>query len=80
MKVKIGTQLDQEVLHDLKMAAAREKTPIGELIQTALVSYLLQQKKPSGRRNVLTRLLAKPPIHVSDDHFREVMALDPYDR
>jgi hypothetical protein len=73
MKVKIGTQLEEEVFQDLKMAAAREKKPISELIQVAVVTYLHQQKGPPGRKNGLARFLEKPPLTISDEDLREIL-------
>ena len=44
MKRKIGTQLEDEVYQDLKMAAAQERRPISEVIQVAVTDYLNQKK------------------------------------
>ncbi len=36
MKVKIGTQIEDQIYQDLKIASARKRIPIGELIQNAV--------------------------------------------
>ena len=76
MKVKIGTQLEEDVFLELKVAAAREKKPISELIQVAVVTYLHQQKGPPGRKNGLARFLEKPALGISDENLREIMEPD----
>ena len=80
MKRKIGTQLDPDVFNDLKVAAAREGMSLGDLIQTAVVTFLQQQKGGTGRRNGLTRLLANPPLQINDQQFREVLDLDYFEQ
>jgi len=76
MKVKIGTQLEDDVFQDLKVAAARDKKPISELLQVAVVSYLHQRNGPPGRKNGLTRFLEKPPLGISDGDLREILEPD----
>ena len=58
MKVKIGTQLEDEVYQDLKMAAAQERRPISEVIQVAVTDYLNQKKRKAGQQSGLKRFLA----------------------
>ena len=73
MKIKIGTQLEEEIYQDLKVAAAREKRPINEVIQEAIASYLQKQAQPRGKKSGLARLLESPPMNISDEQFRETM-------
>ena len=80
MKIKIGTQLEEEVFQDLKIAAARERKPIGELIQVALVTYLHQQNQPPPVKSGLRRFLEQPPMNVSDEAFQEILDADYYDQ
>ncbi len=80
MKIKIGTQLEDEVYQDLKVAAAREKRAIGEVIQEAIAAYLRQQERPHGRKSGLARLLESPPMNISDEQFRETMEADFWDQ
>ncbi len=80
MKVKIGTQLEEEVFQDLKVAAARERKPIGELIQVAVVTYLHQQNQPSAVKSGLRRFLEQPPLNISDEAFQEILEADYYDQ
>ncbi len=75
-KIKVGTQIEEEVYQQLKMAALREHRPVGEVIQDAVTVYLRRQHK-SG----LGRLLAREPdFKVSDAEFREIMEADFYDQ
>ena len=80
MKVKIGTQLEEEVFQDLKVAAAREKKPISELIQVAVVTYLHQKNQPLAVKSGLQRFLDKPPVKINDEDFKQIMELDYYDQ
>ena len=80
MKVKIGTQLEDEVFQDLKMAAAQERRPISEVIHVAVTDYLNQKKRKSGHSSGLKRLLASPAFNLTDEQFRETMDADFYDQ
>jgi hypothetical protein len=80
MKVKIGTQLEDQVYQDLKIAAAQERRPISEVIQVAVTDYLNQKKRKSGHRSGLKRLLASPAFKLTDEQFRETMEADFYDQ
>lgn len=75
-KIKVGTQIEEETYQRLKMAAARERRPVGELIQDAVTHYLRRQRK-----NGLMRLLERgPAFSVTDEQFRESMESDFYDQ
>ncbi len=75
-KIKVGTQIDEEIYHQLKLTAARERRPVGELVQDAVSFYLRRQ-----RRNGLARLLKRgPAFTVTDEQFRESMESDFYDQ
>jgi hypothetical protein len=76
MKIKIGTQLEEEVYQDLKVAAAREKRAISEVIQEAIAAYLQQQAQPRGKKSGLARLLEADPLRLTPDQFRETMEAD----
>jgi len=80
MKIKIGTQLEEEVYQDLKVAAAREKRAISEVIQSAVADYLQRQSAPRGQKSGLARLLESPPMNISDEQFRETMETDYWDQ
>ena len=79
MKIKIGTQIEEQVYQNLKVAAAREKRPVSEIIQEAVSTYL-QQARSRGKKSGLARLLESPPMKISDDQFREVMEADYWDQ
>lgn len=80
MKIKLGTQLEEEVYRNLKVAAAREKRAIGDVIQEAVATYLQQQSHPRGRKSGLARLLESPPLVLSNEQFRETMEADFFDQ
>jgi predicted transcriptional regulator len=40
MKIKIGTVLEDEVVQKLKEFAVKERKPMNEIIQEALITYL----------------------------------------
>ncbi len=80
MKTKIGTQLDPEVYDDLKVAAAREGKPIGELIQLAVITYLHPQTQHASEKSGLRRFLEQPPLNVSNESFRSILEADYYDQ
>lgn len=74
-KIKVGTQIEQDVYQQLKLAATRERRPVGEVIQDAVTGYLRGQRK-SG----LSRLLAREPFTLSEAQFRESMETDYFDQ
>ncbi len=80
MKIKVGTQLDDEVYRELKMTAALERRAVSELIQTAVSDYLINKKRKSGHRSGLKRFLASRAFKLTDEQFRETMEADFYDQ
>ena len=76
MKIKIGTQLEQEVYQDLKVAAAREKRAISEVMQEAIAAYLQLQSQPRGKKSGLSRLLQTDPLRLTPAQFQESMEPD----
>ena len=71
-KIKVGTQIEEDIYQQLKLAATRERRPVGEVIQDAVTVYLRRQRK-SGLARLLER---EPTFKVSDEEFQEVMATD----
>lgn len=80
MKVKVGTQLEDEVYRELKVVAAREKRRISDLIQEALADYLHRSRGSRRGRSGLARLLEREPLKVTEEQFREVLELDYFDQ
>jgi len=76
MKVKFGTQLEDEIYNQLRVAAAKENRPIGEIVQSALADYLQKQSGPQGRKSGLARLLEADPLRISPQQLRESMEAD----
>ncbi len=79
MKVKVGTQLEEDVLRKLKVRAASEKKPMGEIIQEAVVNYLKDDRKTVERRKALLRILDNP-VRLPDEAYRELVDADYYDQ
>lgn len=80
MKIKIGTQIEENVYRSLKVAAAREKRAIGEVIQSAVASYLQRRATSSGKTSGLNRLLEPDPIKLKTNRFRRTMEIDFFDQ
>jgi len=80
MKVKVGTQLEDTVYEQLKVAAAKEKRPIGEIVQDALADYLQRQKRRPALKLGLQRLLESDPLNITSEQLRESMEADFYDQ
>ena len=80
MKRKIGTQLEEEVYHELKRRAAEERLPLSELIQTAVMDYLHRPKRGSPSKAGLRRFLEREPFKLTPEQFKETMEADFYDQ
>ena len=60
MKIKIGTILEDSVIQELKIFAAKEKKQINEVIQEALTAYFQGDvKKQKLRLNAVKRLCSR---------------------
>ena len=73
MKVKFGTQLEDETLQRLKLVAAEERRPLGDVLQSALDDYLQSRERLKAVQGGLRQLLESPPLRVTDEQFRETM-------
>jgi hypothetical protein len=80
MKVKIGAQLEDEVYHELKMVAARQRRSISDVIQLALTDYFHQSRGSSQHRAGLKRMLDRAPLKVTEEQFHEALELDYFDQ
>jgi predicted transcriptional regulator len=80
MKRKIGTQLEDEVYQELKVAAAQQRRAISELIEVAISDYLKRKKRRPGHRSGLERFLDSPAFKLTDDEFRQTIEADFYDQ
>ncbi|MEI7879783.1 MAG: hypothetical protein WCI95_02800 [bacterium] len=80
MKVKFGTQLDDTVYGQLKVASATEHRAIGEIVQTAIADYLHRSRPGRGRKTGLARLLERDPLRITDEQFRISMEEDFFDQ
>jgi hypothetical protein len=80
MKVKVGTQLDGNVLKRLKVAAAQERRPMSEIVQAAVVDYLQRRKQKSQFGSGLKRFLQILDFPLGPEQFRQSMEADFYDQ
>jgi len=78
MKVKVGTQLEEEILSDLKVRAAREKKPMSDIIQEAVLHYL-NDRKTVERSESLLRILDNPS-QLPDEVYGALIEADFYDQ
>lgn len=79
MKVKIGTQIEEDLLHTLKVHAARERLAMADVIQFALERYLKDNPKQIPQKDSLLRILDNP-ARVSDEQFAAIMVADYYEQ
>jgi len=79
-KIKIGTQMRRGLLKRLKAEATASRRPMSEVIELAVADYLGHKGRQNGDQNGLLRLLAMPPIKVSDADFKKIMEADYYDQ
>ena len=73
--------MDEIIFRNLKMASARERRPVADLIQEAVAEYLA--RPPAGRSggsSGLARLLDAPSFRVTGRQFRESMEADYWDQ
>lgn len=80
MKRKIGTQVDEELFDAVKILAARERRPIGEIVESALSDYVERSKEKSPVKSGLRRFLEAPDFSLTDEQFRETMEADFYNQ
>jgi len=80
MKVKVGTQLEDEVYRELKVVAAREKRPISDIIQHALTDFLQRARARANENPAWPGSWNAKPLKVTDEQFREALELDYFDQ
>ncbi len=76
MKIKVGTQLERETLHRLKMAAAEDRRALGDVIQAAADEYLRRRQHLKPFDGGLRRLMDTPDFPLADKRFRASMEED----
>jgi hypothetical protein len=70
-KIKIGTQMHATTYQQLKLAAVRERRPVGMVIEEAVATYL-KRRRHAG----LARMLQRDPLPLSDAQLRASMEAD----
>jgi hypothetical protein len=81
VKVKIGTILEDEVVQKLKELSARERRPMSDIIQEAVVSHM----QTGGGRKMDLRLAAfkrfcSASFNLSREDWKEIMEEDYYEQ
>jgi len=80
MKLKIGTQIEEEIMKLAKRKAAEEGRSIGDLIQDALVQYLSTAPASPKEREMAYRTFCEQPLKLKPKQFRQVLEEDVWDR
>jgi len=80
MKIKFGTQLEEDIYDRLKMTSAKERRPIGEIVQQALTDYMQKRSANRGGKSGLARLLESDPLQISPEQIRQSMEVDYWDQ
>ena len=80
MKRKIGTQVEEALFDEVRVLAARERRPIGEIVEAALNDYVERSKEKTPVKSGLRRFLESPDFNLTDEQFRETMEADFYDQ
>ena len=76
MKRKIGTLIEEEVIKLAKHRAADENRPLSDLIQDALVSYLIKSVPKPREREAAYKIFCERPIKLSNDQYRGILEED----
>lgn len=80
MKTKVGTILEEEVVQQLKERSVKEKRPISEIIQDALLHYLNAGPKKLELRKMALNNLCSRPFDLTRHELDEIMAEDYYEQ
>ncbi|MGO9202689.1 MAG: hypothetical protein ACLQM8_19375 [Limisphaerales bacterium] len=80
MKRKIGTVVDDNLYHDVKLLAAQERRRISEVVQLALHDYVQRSRSRVGDRVGLARLLEPDPLKLTPEQFKASMEADFFDQ
>lgn len=78
-KIKIGTQMDPKLYQRLKIAAARSRHSIAEVIETAVREFL-HGEKTRQKTFGLKEFLTSDPLKLTRQEFRQSMEADFYDQ
>jgi hypothetical protein len=81
MKTKIGTILEDEVVQKLKGFSVRERRPMSDIIEEAIVTYMQtgNSRKQDFRLAALKRLCVRPFI-LSNNAWKELSEEDYYEQ
>jgi len=80
MKLKIGTQIEKEIMKLTKRKAAEEGRSISDLIQDALVQYLSAGAASPKEREMAYQSFCERPLKLKPEQLRQVLEEDVWDR
>lgn len=80
MKLKVGTQIEEEIMKLAKHKAAEEGRSISELIQDALVQYLGSGAASPKERKMAYEEFCERPLKLKPRQFRQVLEEDAWER
>ncbi len=80
MKLKIGTQIEEEIMKLAKRKAVEEGRSISDLIQDALVQYLSAGPARPKEREMAYQSFCERPLKLKPEQFRQVLEEDGWDR
>lgn len=80
MKLKIGTQIEEELMKLAKRKAAEEGRSISDLIQDALVQYLSVDAASPKEREMAYQSFCERPLKLKPEQFRQVIEEDVWNR
>jgi hypothetical protein len=80
MKTKIGTILEEELLHKLKERALGEHRAISAILHDAITQYLQNNSKKELRLAAVNRFCSRPFKNLTNSDFQEIMKEDYYDQ
>jgi len=77
MKRKVGTLIEDEVLKLAKHVALKERRPMSDLIQDAIVAYLDKDVPSPHKREKAYQLFCERPSRITRKQLHEIMDEDP---
>ena len=81
MKTKIGTVLEDDVVQKLRERAHKERKPISEIIQEAIITYMqVGSSRTQELRLAALKRLCSAPFNLSHDEWRDIMEEDYYEQ
>jgi hypothetical protein len=80
MKTKIGTILEDDVVLKLKGFAIKERKPMSEIIENAIMSYIQTGSRKQELRLASLKRLCTNPFNLSSTDWKEISEEDYYEQ